>query len=223
MSAWKLVILSVGIIAVSIAAVMIFRHTQRNRDLTETLQWMDQTYNPHDGGDNLGQGHGWEIHYLRKGQTEEVTEKFKMSFTRVGDCNIVIHSETFPEGVYSETPSTYEYAMNLCDIDPESIKIKTFDLHSKDLFDCADPEQVELYELDCRNAEIEFRTRDGATTISEKGVKTFTKLTGTNHELKTDSKTNKCWLIVDDVLYARRLAKALKHAIELCGGRASKF
>jgi len=54
-------------------------------------------------------------------------------------------------------------------------------------------------------------------------VRTFTKLTGKDHELKTVSKTNKCWLIVDDVSYAERLAKALKHAVDLCGGKASKF
>jgi len=28
---------------------------------------------------------------------------------------------------------------------------------------------------------------------------------------------------VDDVTYAQRFAKALKHAVELCGGKASKF
>ena len=80
-----------------------------------------------------------------------------------------------------------------------------------------------MYELDCKNAEIEFLSRNGVTAISEERVKTFTKLTWTNHELRTSSKTNKCWLIVDDVNYAQRLAKALKHAVELCGGKTSKF
>jgi hypothetical protein len=222
MNKWKWCFVTIGVIAACIAAVVIVRSVQRNRDLAETLLWMDQTYNPHDGGDNLGQGHGWEIHYLRKGQTEQITEKFQMNFTRLGGCSIVIHSETFPEGVYNDLPSTHEYTMNLCDIDPESIKIKTYDLH-KDVFDCADPEQVKGYELDCQNAEIEFRTRDGVTQISEKRVETFMKLTKIDHKTTTDSKTNKCWLIVDDVAYAQRLAKALKHAIELCGGKASKF
>ena len=180
-------------------------------------------FNPHEGGDNLGQGHGSEIHYLQKGQIEQVTENFKMTFTRLGGCNIAINSETLPQGIYSDTPSTYKYTINLCDIDPESIKIKTYDLHSKDVFDCADPEQVKLYELNCQNAEITFLTRNGATAISDEGVKTFTTLPGKDHELKTASKTNNGWLIVDDVPYAQRLAKALKHAVALCGGKPSKF
>jgi hypothetical protein len=222
-SNWKGALLLLGIVATGIAAVMVFRSVQRNRDLAETLLWMDQTYNPHEGGDNLGQGHGWETHYLQKGQVEEVTENFKMTFVRLGGCNIVINSETLPRGIFSDTPSTSKYTINLCDIDPGSIKIKTYDLHSKDVFDCSDPEQVKSYELNCNNAEIEFLTRNGATAIGEERVETFTKLTGNSHEFRTASKTNKCWLIVDDVNYAQRLAKALKHAVELCGGKTSKF
>jgi len=220
MSSWKRVLLALGVVGV--AAVMAFHSVQRNRDLAETLRWIDQTYNPHEGGDNFGQGHGWEIHYLRKAQAEEVTQKFKMTFVRLGGCNIAINSETLPEGIYRETPSIHKYKVNLCDIDPDSIKIKAYDLH-KDVFSCADPDQVKLYELNCDNAEIELLTRNGATTISEDGVKTFTNLTGKDHELRTTSQTNKCWLIVDDVSYAQRLAKALKHAVELCGGKPSKF
>jgi len=222
MNNWKL-LLGLGLAVACVATVIIFRSVQRNRDLAETLLWMDQTYNPHEGGDNLGQGHGWEVHYPQKGHAEEVTEEFKMTFTRLGGCNIAINSETLPRGVFSDTPSINKYTVNLCDIDPESIKIKTFDLHSKDVFDCSDPEQVKLYELDCTNAEIVFLTRNGATSVSEESVETFTKLTGKDHEARTASKTNKCWLIVDDVAYAQRLAKALKHAVELCGGKPSKF
>jgi hypothetical protein len=221
-SNWQAALILVGIVAVALGATKFCLSLQRNRDLAETLLWMDQTYNPHEGGDNLGQGHGWEIHYIRKGQEEEVTQKFKMTFTRLGDCNIAIKSETLPEGVYSETPNVDTYTFNLCDIDPDSIKIKTYDLH-KDVFSCADPEQVKLYELDCDNGEIEFSTRNGATTIAEEAVNTFTKLSGTDHELKTATKTNKCWLIVDDIVYAQRLEKALRHAIDLCGGKPSRF
>jgi hypothetical protein len=192
MSNWKRVVVALGVVVAGVAAVVVFRSVQRNRDLAETLLWMDQTYNPHDGGDNLGHGHGWEIHYLRKGQVEEITENFKMTFARLGGCKIAINSETLPEGIFSETPSTSKYTINLRDIDPDSIKIKTYDLHGKDVFDCSDPEQVRLVELNCKNAEIEFLTRNSATAISEERVKTFTKLTGTNHELRTSSRTNKC-------------------------------
>lgn len=114
------------------------------------------------------------------------------------------------------------YKLNLCDIDPASIKVKTYDLH-KDVFNCTDPDEVKSYELSCDNAEIEFLTINGATAINEERVTTYWKLTGKDHELRSVSKTNKYWLIADDVPYAQRLAKALKHAVELCGGKASKF
>src|SRR5437016_4736192 len=107
MSKWKWASLTLGVIVACVAAFVIVHFIQRNRDLGETMLWIEQTYNPHDGGENLGQGHGWEIHYLQKGQgqSEEVTEKFETTFVRVGGCNIVIHSETFPVGVYRERPS----------------------------------------------------------------------------------------------------------------------
>jgi hypothetical protein len=126
-------------------------------------------------------------------------------------------------GVFSDTPSVTTYKLSLCDIDTDSIKIKTWDLLGKDVFDCADPEQVKLHELNCDNAEVEFMTRNGATVINEEMVKTFMKLTGKDHEFRSVSKTNKAWLLANDVPYSRRLAKALRHAVELCGGQRSKF
>ncbi len=74
-----------------------YRAIAKHRDLQETLLWMDQTYNPHEGGDNFGQGHGWEIHYLRKGNSEGGHSKIQAhTITHDGGCNIVIHSETVP-------------------------------------------------------------------------------------------------------------------------------
>ena len=37
------------------------------------------------------------------------------------------------------------------------------------------------------------------------------------------SKTNTAFLYADDVNYAKRFARALKHAVELCGGKPSDF
>jgi hypothetical protein len=218
----KRVVFPLAVVILGLGSFFAYRSVANHRDLGETLLWMDQTYNPHEGGDNLGQGHGWEIHYLRKGTVEEVTEKFNTTFTHGGGCKIVLRSETLPAGVFEETPSVTTYKLNLSDIDPGSIKIKTYDMH-KDVFSCADPDQVKLFELNCDNAEIEFLTRNGAAVINEDTVRTFTKLTGSDHESRRVSKTNKGWLVVDDVPYAQRLAKALKRAVELCGGRDSRF
>ena len=219
---WKRVVLPVAAVILCLGFFFAYRAIANHRDREETLLWMDQTYNPHEGGDNFGQGHGWEIHYLRKGNVEEVTEKFNTTFTRYGGCNVVTRSETLPVGAFDETPSVTTYKLNLRDIDPDSIEIKTLDSHD-DVFSCADPEQVKLYDLNCDTAEIQFLTRDGVTAISEERVTTFTKLTGSEHEVRNVSKTNKDYLVVDDVPYAQRLSKALKHAVELCGGKRSRF
>lgn len=219
---WKQIAVSLIVIMLGAGSFFAYGGFAKRRDLRETLLWMDQTYNPHEGGDNFGQGHGWEIHYVRKGDTEEVSEKFGQTFTQNGTCDIVIQSVTPAVGVYSEISSDSTYKLSLCDIDPNSIKITTYDLH-KDVFNCADPDEVKLYNLSCDNAEIEFLTRDGIPAIKEDGVNTFLKLTGSDHESKKSSTTNKMWFIVDDVPYAQRLAKALRHAIELCGGTPSKF
>ena len=209
-------------IALGLVAVLAYPTIQRRRDLNETLTWIEQTYNPHENASIFSQGHGWERHYVRRGATEELTEEFQTTFSAKGGCNVGIHSETSPVGVFVDVPSKTNYTFNLRDVDVDSIKIKTFDLHD-DVFNCADPEQVSLYNLNCQSAEVYFQTRDGATVINEDSVRTYTKLTGADHESRSTSRTHEVWLILDDVTYAQRLAKAWKHAVELCGGESSKF
>ena len=141
---WKWVVSLLPIVIVGIGFFLAYRTIAKHRDLRETLLWMDQTYNPHEGGDNLGQGHGWEIHFVRKDGEEEVSEKFGMTITQDGSCNIVLHTETPAVGVFSEISSVTTYALSLCDVDPESIKIKTVDMH-KDVFITPSTKLVTLF------------------------------------------------------------------------------
>lgn len=210
------------IVALIVVGIPLYRRVQRTRDLNQTLTWIRQTYNAPEGADIFSQGHGWERHYVTENNAYRLTQEFHETITLKDGCNVQIHSETLPSGVYAETPSQTDYTFNLRDLDPDSIKIKTFDLH-KDVFDCSDPEQVKLYNLDCSSGEVYFVTRDGATAITHDCIRTFTKLTGADHEARSHSKTDKLWLIADDVSYAQRLAKAWRNAIELCGGTPSKF
>jgi hypothetical protein len=59
--------------------------------------------------------------------------------------------------------------------------------------------------------------------VIDDSVTTFPKLKGSEHELKTTSKTSTEYFTVDDDAYAQRLAAAFKHAVEVCGGRPSTF
>ena len=112
--------IALSIIVLIVAAVFGYRAYKQHQDLTETLHWMDQTYNPHDGGENFGLGHGEETHYLENRQllTKEVTEKFRDTFAYKGDCKIVIHSETFPVGVFKSAYTNSDYTISLGDVDP---------------------------------------------------------------------------------------------------------
>jgi hypothetical protein len=220
----KRIALSLVVVILGFGSFLTYRAIARHRDLKETVQWIDQTYNPHEGGENYGRGHGDETHYLQNAKlhTEEVTEEFHQTFTYKGDCKIVLHHETVPIGLFKTIYTTGDYTLNLCDVDPDSIKIKTFDFH-KDVFNCANPEEVQSYSLDCTSAEVEFHIRNEIPKIKDDSVTIYAELTGKDHEAQHHGYMSKGWFTVDDVTYAQRFAKAFKHAVELCGGKASRF
>ena len=154
---WRRFVLCVGLILVCIVTIITLHSVQRHRDFAETLLWMDQTYNPHDGGRNFGQGHGSVV---VSRETGEIT--IRMRFVRLGDCKILIKE------FWDENPVD-TYTLTLCDIDPVSIKIRTFDrrkIYGTDT-SCADAEPVTRYDLKCDSADIEFLTTDGAHVIKE--------------------------------------------------------
>src|SRR5260370_12290696 len=130
---WKWGVLALAVGVVGLVSFLAYRANAKRRDFKETLSWMDQTYNPHEGGDNLGQGHGWEIHYLKKGNVEEITEKFNTTVTLNGGCNIVTRSETVPVGIFSEMYSVTNYKINLRVIDPDAIEIKNLATNKSEL------------------------------------------------------------------------------------------
>jgi hypothetical protein len=224
MKSWKQVALSLAVIILGLCSFLAYRAIARHRDLRETLFWMEQTYNPHDGGSNYGQGHGEQTHYLQHSDThtEEVTEEFHETLMAKGGCTIVLHDETVPIGIFKTVYSNGDKTLSLCDVDPDSIKIKTYDLH-KDVFNCANPEEVKSYDLNCSSAEVEFHTRNEVPKIKDDSVTIYAELKGKDHEAQHHGYASKGWFNVDDVAYAERFAKAFKHAVELCDGKASRF
>jgi hypothetical protein len=109
--------LGIALLVVALCAASLFgyRAYTRHRDLTETLQWMDQTYNPHEGGENYGRGHGDETHCLRntKLQTEDITEEFHQTFAYKGDCTVVMHHDTVPVGVFRNVYTVGDHTFSL--------------------------------------------------------------------------------------------------------------
>jgi hypothetical protein len=103
------------VVALCAASLSGCRAYTRHRDLTETLQWMEQTYNPHEGGENYGRGHGDETHYLRntKLQTEDITQEIHQTFAYKGDCTVVMHHDTVPVGVFRNVYTVGDYTFSL--------------------------------------------------------------------------------------------------------------
>ena len=192
---------------------------KRDGELSRTLAWMDNTYNPHDGVSGaFGHGRtGWYAHarseYLVSGSTE--------TFTSNG-CQFTLHFQDNPAAsAFREVYGSRSHSFNLRDINPQSIKVSTFS-HAGG-FRCEDYDFDQRQRMNCDHAEIVFSTRSEAPLIVEDSRTTFTKLQGRDHESQTKSKGSQAFFEVDDLEYASRFAKAFRHAVELCGGKPQAF
>jgi hypothetical protein len=77
--------------------------------------------------------------------------------------------------------------------------------------------------MNCDHAAMYFKTRNEAGLIDVKSHSVYPGLTGKDHESSSTSKTSNSYLEFDNYDYAKRFAKAFIHAVELCGGKPSKF
>lgn len=192
--------------------------------LSDTLVWMDNTYNPHsDRG--LAHGHGKTGWYSpsdpNEGNGESLAYGSNETFTYDG-CHLTLHvQENAAATALKDAYSEDLYRFNLGDVDPQSIKINTYAHSGGSPCDNYVPDvQVEL---NCDHAEITFVARSESPLIEETSRTIFPKLQGDQHELHYKSKTSEAYFEVDDLDYAKRFAKALRYAVELCGGKPSTF
>lgn len=198
---------------------------QAGPSLSETLAWMDNTYNPR-GGLASARGHGRTGWYSDENSTtqaplsEDLIVGSTETFTHDG-CQFSLHVQDDPVAIASrESYRSSLYTFNLRDIDPHSIKVSKYS-HIGGL-PCAgyDSEQRKRMYMNCDHAEIVFSTHNEAALIDNT---TSTKLQGSDHESKGKSRETRAFFEVDDVEYADRFAKAFRHAVELCGGKSSPF
>lgn len=189
---------------------------QQGPSLSETTTWMEQSYNPRDGGSNYGLGYGMQTHYLNG----KMTQQFQETLSCI-QCKVTLHNHTSPIGIFADVHSDYTLTFSFRDVDPQSIKIHRYD--SNKVGNCADPQEVQLFSLNCDQAEITFSARNDAAVIDDDSLTIYEKLQGSDHELRQKTKMSNATIIMDDVEYANRFAAALKHAIELCGGKPSAF
>jgi hypothetical protein len=166
-------------------------------ELSETLAWMDNSYNSHPDVSGA-YGHGRTKYYMHGVLWSGSTETFTYN-----GCQMTLHSEEDPAAKVNErVVSSLSYTFNLRDINPQSIEMSTY-------------ENVP--------AEIAFKTRLEAPVIDVYSHSIYPNLKGSDHEGSQSSKTNNARFEVDDVEYAKRLTRAFRHAVELCGGKPEPF
>jgi hypothetical protein len=199
---------------------------RRDGELSDTLAWMDNTYNPHDGV-SRGFGHGRTGWYAPTNSGGEAGEYLVYGSTETftyNRCRMTLHVQDNPAAsAHREMYGAFVSAFNLGDVNPQSIKISTYS-HSGG-FRCeeAKPEDQQPYKMNCDHAEITFATRSEAPLIDEESHTTYPNLQGTDHETKGKSRASRGFFEVDDVEYAGRFAKAFRHAVELRGGKPEAF
>jgi hypothetical protein len=217
MAKLKKCLISFSILALDLAC------TKNGGELSETLAWMDNTYNPHKGW-TVGHGiTGWWASDKSRPAGEYLVSGSTETFTHHG-CQIALHIQENPYAdAFSEIYTTYSRTFNLHDINPQSINVSTYTRMGG--FSCENHtgEELERQGMNCNEALITFSTHTEAPLIDKETHTTFPKLQGKDHLSSSKSKETKAFFEVDDVEYARRLAKAFGHAVELCGGKGSGF
>ena len=197
---------------------------KQQRELSDTLAWMDNTYNEHH--DVLGSyGHGHTGWYLKgeNGQADKLVIGHDQSFTHRG-CEMTItinENRNSDVGDQKLTDDTILY--NLRDLNPDSIKVTPFSHYGG--FGCQEysPEERSQRDMTCDWAEITVKTHNEAPLVQVHSHSIFPKLSGKDHDLTTETKDNDTYFEVNDVEYAQQFAKAFRHAIELCGGTPQSF
>jgi hypothetical protein len=182
--------------------------------LTETLSWMDSTYNPH--SDTGGAwGHGIEEIY-----TNGKLFKRRTSMFTYDGCEISLHTQDDPASpLYNETASGQIYKFNLRDIDGKSITLNLMDPQYGGL-SC---DYNFAGNMQCSVAEMVFETRNQAPLMDVASHTVFPKLKGDDHDANSNRKTFVAELYIDDAEYANRFVKAFRHVAVLCGGTPSPF
>ena len=180
--------------------------------LSETLAWIDSTYNPHDdkGG---AWGHGRE-EWANDGKPfHRDTETLK-----VEGCQLTL-TTTDDLTVSRFAAFKFVRTLDLKDIDPHSVELTTYDSQHGGL-GCA---RFPALKLTCDMATIDFETYNQRPLITSAVTELFPKPKNRANAAPTVSHTFVATIVLDDLNYANRFLKAFRHVISLCGGKPSPF
>jgi hypothetical protein len=185
----------------------------KDRKLADDFEWMDNTYNPHE--DSFGHGRsGW---YTHKDGREVLAHGTTDSFKNDG-CSFEIDIKDNPWAANNDIVSEYRYSVNLRDLDPDSVKAKTFTHFGGLGCEGLTPEDIASMNSTCDYAEMEATTRNSRPVVTSQTHSVFTKLTGKDHDNSYTSKGASVYLGFDDPDYAKKFAGVFQDAVKRCGG-----
>jgi hypothetical protein len=194
---------------------------KRNRELSDTLAWMDNTYNPSKGTSRDG-GHGEMVFYTKQFGKQILFFRRTESFTSDG-CQMTLQTKDDPSSEISQVSYIdSSVRFNLRDINPQSFKMSTYDpRYAGNSCESFDPDTIAT--MHCSVAQLDFLTHSEAPLVDKRTHTIFPNTEGSGHETTEASKDRKAYFVFDDSEYASRFAKAFRHSIELCGGKPEPF
>jgi hypothetical protein len=188
-------------------------HAQDAPSLTDTLSWIESTYNDH-----FEQGGGFGYGVWRMESDGKLAKKQDQSVKSSG-CQFQTDIRDDPDATLAKILYTplQRTKFNLKDIDPDSLIITKWS--SLGGLSC----NLEIPNLPCNQARLEVQTKNKLPLMDVYFDTIYPKLTGANHETKTQAKSFITDFVFDNVEYAYRFMHAFKHAVSLCGGKPSPF
>jgi hypothetical protein len=180
--------------------------------LSETLEWMDNTYNSHEGQGGAF-GHGTREYFVDSNLWRGETVSFAYH-----DCTLTLRVQGNPIAKETEDrDSVTTETFNLGDIDPDSIKDFQTD-SSRDGMACSISPM-----MNCDSETIDFETRNQAPLINRFHHIVYWKATGTDHIRQWHDKSFLSSFPLDNIQYGKRFEAAFRHAVDLCGGKKSTY
>ena len=220
--------------------------------LQETFDWMTNTLHSGEGN-NWYIHHPYRQPYPRDWTEKEINPYHEETITKFSHdgCQVkfVINTIDNDMGILlgKQLSGVETDTFNLKDIDPATIKVT----NSREPFDTANGKQTPYNCEDDAGLEMEFKTRNAQPLIHRESVSSGYKSRYGEWQVKNDPKHsldemckkmpgNIAYCDTDDVkqqpenltsdnlvfhspAYTKRFIEAFRHAIELCGGRASTF
>jgi hypothetical protein len=191
----------------------------KDSKLADDLEWMNNTYNPHTGV-SMAYGHGRSGWYIRGSNGgDEKLSSGTIDFFKNDGCSFELHIDDDPAGsVNNEVLHSMILKFNLRDIDPDSVKVKTFSHYGGMRCEDYTPEQIESIHLNCDYAEMTAFTRNAKPLVQEESRTTFLTLIGEQHETSSSDKGTEVFLGINDPEYAKKFAGVFQDAVKRCGG-----